>query len=268
MPGSKQAWPNSAACWSPAMPLIGDAVDAVDAARDDAEPARRRPHLGQRGRSGTPNRSHSSVDHASVRMSNSIVRDALDDSVACTAPPVSFHSSHESIVPNARSALDLDAALAEQPLDLRAREVRVEHEAGRVAHQRQVAGVAQLVAARRGAAVLPHDGAVQRRARRARPGDDRLALVGDADGGDRLVERGAAARASTVDDRGPDLVGVVLDPAGRGKYCGNSRYDQPAGAPCSSTAKARTPVVPASMAMTTLTAGQATRRVQSAATRR
>src|SRR4051812_5438106 len=40
---------------------------------------------------------------------------------------------------------------------------------------------------------------------------------------------------------------------GRGKYCGNSRYDQPAGVPYSSTANARTPVVPASIAMITLT---------------
>ena len=37
-------------------------------------------------------------------MSKSIVRLAFDTSVACTAPPVSFHSSHESTVPNARSA--------------------------------------------------------------------------------------------------------------------------------------------------------------------
>ena len=42
-------------------------------------------------------------------MSNSIVRLALDTSVACTAPasavpPVRFHSSHESMVPKATSA--------------------------------------------------------------------------------------------------------------------------------------------------------------------
>src|SRR5947207_1248260 len=40
---------------------------------------------------------------------------------------------------------------------------------------------------------------------------------------------------------------------GCGKYCGNSRYDHPTGCPSSSTAKARTPVVPASMATTTPT---------------
>ncbi len=34
-------------------------------------------------------------------MLNSIVRDALLTSVTCEAPPVSFHTSHESMVPNA-----------------------------------------------------------------------------------------------------------------------------------------------------------------------
>ena len=38
---------------------------------------------------------------------------------------------------------------------------------------------------------------------------------------------------------------------GCGKCWGNSRYDQPQGAPDSSTAKARMPVVPASIAITT-----------------
>jgi hypothetical protein len=36
-------------------------------------------------------------------MSNSIVRDALLTSVACTRPPVSFHSSQLSMVPKASS---------------------------------------------------------------------------------------------------------------------------------------------------------------------
>jgi hypothetical protein len=36
-------------------------------------------------------------------MSNSMVREALLTSVACTAPPVSCHSSQESMVPKASS---------------------------------------------------------------------------------------------------------------------------------------------------------------------
>ena len=47
MPGSKQAWPNSAACWSPAMPLTGTASPA--AASGSVTPKRPLlgPHLGQ-----------------------------------------------------------------------------------------------------------------------------------------------------------------------------------------------------------------------------
>ncbi len=37
-------------------------------------------------------------------MSYSIVRLALDGSVACTAPPVRFQTSQESMVPKARSS--------------------------------------------------------------------------------------------------------------------------------------------------------------------
>src|SRR5438309_6084402 len=56
---------------------------------------------------GTPNRSNSSSSQSPVRRLKSIVRDALLGSVTCTrpppppAPPVRFHTSHESTVPNA-----------------------------------------------------------------------------------------------------------------------------------------------------------------------
>ena len=59
-----------------------------------------------RAAAGTPKRSSSSSDHASERMSNSIVRLALEGSVANTppsGPPVRFHSTQASTVPSARS---------------------------------------------------------------------------------------------------------------------------------------------------------------------
>src|SRR5690606_39447651 len=55
---------------------------------------------------GTPNSSHSSSDQASRWMSNSIVRLALDGSVARTppsGPPVRRQTSQSSNVPAARS---------------------------------------------------------------------------------------------------------------------------------------------------------------------
>ena len=61
-------------------------------------------------------------------------------------------------------------------------------EPGPLADQRLVPGLAQLVAARGGAPVLPDERAVDRLAGRRVPGDDGLALVGDPD----RVELGAA----------------------------------------------------------------------------
>ena len=51
---------------------------------------------------GTENLPQRSGDHPPVRRSNSIVLLALEGSVACTAPPVSFHSSQASTVPRRR----------------------------------------------------------------------------------------------------------------------------------------------------------------------
>src|SRR3989454_8457230 len=60
---------------------------------------------------GTPNNLSSSVSQSPVRRLKSIVRDALLGSVTCTRPPVKFHTSHESTVPNASlSALALPPA--------------------------------------------------------------------------------------------------------------------------------------------------------------
>ena len=80
IPGSKQAWPNSAACWSPAMPLTG--MPAGTPQRSDVTPTV--PLDGTTSgsaRSGTCSSSHSSSSHSSRPMSNSIVRLALVASV-------------------------------------------------------------------------------------------------------------------------------------------------------------------------------------------
>jgi len=52
---------------------------------------------------GTRSRSSSSSSQSSVRRFISIVRDALETSVACTRPPVSCQMSHASMVPAANS---------------------------------------------------------------------------------------------------------------------------------------------------------------------
>ncbi len=98
---------------------------------------------------GTPSRSHSSSLQRSSVMSNNMVREAFDGSVACTSPPVRFHRIQASIVPSASSSEDGNAAHRQQPLELGAREVGVEHEAGPVADEGKVAGRLQLGAASR-----------------------------------------------------------------------------------------------------------------------
>ena len=105
--------------------------------------------------------------------------------------------------------------VAQQPLDLRRREVGVEHQAGLGPDRRLLAGRPQLVAATGRPAVLPDERTVQRLTGRRIPAHDRLALVGDPD---RLqlaglhagvVERLAGDCVRDV----PDLRRVVLDPA-------------------------------------------------------
>src|SRR2546430_12339614 len=73
MPGWVHAWPNSAACWSPAMPAIGTAppksVVSPYTSLDE-------PTAGNTDR-GTPNSFSSSSSQSPVRRLNNIVRDAL-----------------------------------------------------------------------------------------------------------------------------------------------------------------------------------------------
>src|SRR4051794_16874588 len=70
-----------------------------------------------------------------------------------------------------------------------------------------------------GAAVLPDDGAVHGLPGGAVPHDSGLALVGDADRSDVLgPQAGAVQRvAADHDGRGPNVIRLVLDPAGCGE---------------------------------------------------
>ena len=196
----------------------------------------------------TPSSSHSSGSQRSSRMSNSSVREAFEKSVTCS--PVSLKTSQESIVPKAASARHV--ALADQPLDLRAGEVGVEHEPGALAHERLVAGLAQLVAAARrcGGPARRSRGAAARRVSRSQattvsrwlvmPMPVELAAV-DA----RRVERLARHRARHV----PDLGRVVLHPAGPREVLAGTRGRRARpGGPARRTRCRSCPVVPWSIA--------------------
>ena len=257
-PGSKQAWPNSAACWSPAMPLIGmpapsrrtRVVGRRRSARSTAAPRAARPSARRTGRTARRTSRRS-------RMSNSIVRLALDGvggvhRAAGQVPQQPRVDRAEREVGRRRStppSVSSHSIFEAEKYGSSTRPVVR-------ADQRQVAGVAQLVAARRRAPVLPDDGPVAAaRPVRAVPGDDRLALVGDADGGDRLASSRSTqlGRASPARPRPRSRRRRARPSPGAGKCWVNSRYGDRPGVPGSSTAKARTPVVPASMATTTVT---------------
>ena len=116
----------------------------------------------------------------------------------------------------ARRALARAGHVIEDPGNLGAGEIGIDDQPGPGRDRRLVALGLQPGADIGGAAVLPDDGAVDGVAGGAVPHHGGFALVGDADRGNvlradpGLVERLAAGR----DRRGPDILGLVLDPAG------------------------------------------------------
>src|SRR5215470_953012 len=104
----------------------------------------------------------------------------------------------------------------QEPGDLRPRKIGVGHQAGLLANDAVEFFPFQLVAHQSRAPALPDDSVVNRLSARAIPDDGRLALVGDADGGDVFgSDAGLRERfARAVELRTPDVFGVVFDPAG------------------------------------------------------
>ena len=140
--------------------------------------------------------------------------------------------------------------VAQQPLDLRSREVWVDHEPGALADELRVARLAQLLAALGGAPVLPDERVVDRLARLWIPGDDGLALVGDPNrgepgaGGSRVADRLRGDAAGHA----PDLVRVVLDPAGPREVLAELAVGAAGDPPSRSKTRQVVPVVPWSIA--------------------
>jgi hypothetical protein len=101
----------------------------------------------------------------------------------------------------------------QQPGELGAGKIRIEQQAGLGGEERLVTGGAKLFAQRRGAPVLPDDGAMHRAPGGALPQQRRLALVGDADGNDiaragiGVAQHGAAGGKR----RRPQIFRLVLD---------------------------------------------------------
>ena len=112
--------------------------------------------------------------------------------------------------------------MVQQPADLAAGEVGVNDQARLARDQVAVAGALEIVAEPGRPAVLPDDGVMDGLAGPAVPDDRRLALIGDADGGDVSGPQSGAGqrRPGDFELAGPNLQRVMLDPAGLGKVLG------------------------------------------------
>ena len=112
--------------------------------------------------------------------------------------------------------------IVEQPANLACREIGIDHQPRFLLDHRGVAVVLELVAETGGSPVLPDDGVMNRPAGLPIPEHRGFALVGDADGGDladvdiRLLEH----LLGNAELDPPDLIRIVLDPAGLGKSGG------------------------------------------------
>ena len=126
----------------------------------------------------------------------------VGDVQAAVGPPVRFQISQVSIVPNSASPASRARARAghvvEQPSELQPAEIGGERQArswrGSGPGRRRAHSSATSV---RGARVLPDQRVVERLAAAAVPEHRRLALIGDADGGE-IARRASAARAERV----------------------------------------------------------------------
>ena len=132
-PGAWHAWPKSAACWSPAMPAIGDARRAGPRTRCAQTRRSNRRTSRQHARAGCRGARAARRPSRSVWMLKSSVREALVTSVTCARAAGELPG--EPGVDGAEGELAALGALArarhvvEQPGELGAREVGVEHEA-------------------------------------------------------------------------------------------------------------------------------------------
>jgi hypothetical protein len=112
--------------------------------------------------------------------------------------------------------------VVEDPANLAGREIRIDQQAGFLLHQRPGAVGLQPLTEIGGAAVLPDHRVINRVAGFAIPDQSRLALIGDADGGEVAgLESGAAERFDRdANLRGPYLLRIVLHPTGLGEQLG------------------------------------------------
>jgi hypothetical protein len=105
----------------------------------------------------------------------------------------------------------------EQPAHFGAGEHRVDRQTRLLADERFVARLAQALADRLAAAALPDNGGADGLAAAPVPHNDGLALVADADAGERQIAFLFQAGIDRLPDGRPDLFGVLFDPSAPGE---------------------------------------------------
>ena len=219
MPGAKQAWPNRAACWSPATPLIGTPAGRPgDAPRLRYFPAARstgplsgrsrQRHTEELGQLGIP-RQRPDVEKQGARRVGGVGRVHGSAGQPPQQPAV---DGPEGQLGSGRRLRPRGAATpAWWPRSTGRGPARCGRGPGR--GDRRLPAPGTCGAPRRSC----HTMARCRACRCCRSHTtDRLPLVGDADGRDRLG-LGRASRPARWRRRRPDLLGVVLDPARPGE---------------------------------------------------
>ena len=150
--------------------------------------------------------------------------------MTCTpdsAPPVRFQQIQSSTVPKRERRTGLDPAVLEHPRPLGSREVRVEHEPGPLAYEREEPASASST----------HRGAVRRSCQTMARWHGRPVERSHATAVSRWLAMPMVAGTRDVAasvalqlrqgclDKGPDLGGVVFDKPGSGEMLGSSRWD-------------------------------------------
>ena len=189
------------------MPAIGSVTPSSSASPTTSE------ERTSRGSStgSTPNSSSSSAAQSRVSRSRSIVRDAFVRSVACTRPPVSFQTSHESTVPKASSPRGSVCA-REQPLELRGGEVGIGDEACSGPHAARRAASRQRSAVRRSCQTIAGATGVPV-ARSQRIVVSRWFVIPIAASSDGRIPAARDRLLGRAEHGLPELLGIVLDPA-------------------------------------------------------
>ena len=215
IPGSRHAWPRSAACWSPSTPRTG--ISAPRRLRGgDAEIRCRGDDVGKHRARECPGRRGSRGPTALVDVEEEGPRRVRRVGEVSSREHVHQPGVHraEAHVPRLRP-LAQPRDVLQRPHDLRAGEVRIEEEPRPLPDQALQAAGGQRAADVGRPAILPDEGRSDRRPGCPVPEHGGLPLVGDPDRGDprgidprlgdRLARRGELRR--------PDLHRVVLHPA-------------------------------------------------------